>query len=45
LLAERLTFDLTHDLGYRYPGAEERDGAERKLARCACARLPSAICR
>ena len=31
-LAETLTFDLTHDLGYRYPGAED-DGADRDLAR------------
>jgi error-prone DNA polymerase len=30
-LAERLTFDLTEDLGYRYPGAEDPD-ADRKLA-------------
>ncbi|HEY1451431.1 MAG TPA: PHP domain-containing protein, partial [Solirubrobacteraceae bacterium] len=30
-LAERLTFDLTHDLGYRYPGAEDGE-ADRKLA-------------
>ena len=30
-LAETLTFDLTHDLGYRYPGAED-DGAARALA-------------
>ncbi len=30
-LAETLTFDLTHDLGYRYPGAED-DGADRDLA-------------
>ncbi|HEX5853256.1 MAG TPA: PHP domain-containing protein, partial [Solirubrobacteraceae bacterium] len=29
LLAERLYFDLTKDLGYRYPGAEER-GATRR---------------
>jgi error-prone DNA polymerase len=31
LLAERLTFDLTEDLGYRYPGSEDPD-ADRKLA-------------
>ena len=30
-LAERLTFDLTEDLGYRYPGSEDPD-ADRKLA-------------
>jgi error-prone DNA polymerase len=30
-LAERLSFDLTRDLGYRYPGAEDRD-ASRQLA-------------
>ena len=30
-LAERLTFDLTSDLGYRYPGAEDAS-ASRKLA-------------
>src|SRR4051794_36491439 len=30
-LAESLTFDLTHDLGYRYPGAEDA-GAIRALA-------------
>ncbi|HEV2874854.1 MAG TPA: PHP domain-containing protein, partial [Thermoleophilaceae bacterium] len=31
ILAERLTFDLTEDLGYRYPGSEDPD-ADRKLA-------------
>jgi error-prone DNA polymerase len=31
LLAERLTFDLDTDLGYRYPGAEDV-GAGRRLA-------------
>src|SRR4051812_45861812 len=31
-LAETLTFDLTHDLGYRYPGAED-EGADAELAR------------
>ena len=31
LLAERLTFDLTEDLGYRYPGSEDPD-ADRNLA-------------
>jgi error-prone DNA polymerase len=30
-LAERLTFDLTEDLGYRYPGSEDPN-ADRKLA-------------
>ncbi|HEV2974198.1 MAG TPA: DNA polymerase III subunit alpha [Solirubrobacteraceae bacterium] len=38
LLAEQLTFDLTHDLGYRYPGAEDT-GAERKLAELCGARV------
>src|ERR1700733_793704 len=38
ILAERLTFDLTHDLGYRYPGAEDA-GAERKLAELCGERL------
>ncbi len=37
-LAERLTFDLTHDLGYRYPGAED-EGSERELAELCEARL------
>jgi error-prone DNA polymerase len=31
LLAERLRFDLTEDLGYRYPGSEDPD-ADRNLA-------------
>ena len=31
-LADRLRFDLTQDLGYRYPGSEDQD-ADRKLAR------------
>ena len=31
LLAERLSFDLTEDLGYRYPGSEDPD-ADRQLA-------------
>ena len=31
VLAERLRFDLTADLGYRYPGAEDPQ-ASRKLA-------------
>jgi error-prone DNA polymerase len=30
-IAERLRFDLTRDLGYRYPGSEDPD-ADRKLA-------------
>ncbi len=30
-LAERLEFDLTRDLGYRYPGSQD-PGADRKLA-------------
>ena len=30
-LAERLRFDLTQDLGYRYPGSED-EAADRKLA-------------
>jgi error-prone DNA polymerase len=38
LLAERLTFDLGMDLGYRYPGAEDAS-AERKLAELCAARL------
>ena len=38
LLAERLTFDLTRDLGYRYPGAEEQ-GTGRRLAELCAARL------
>src|SRR5205085_2201698 len=37
-LAERLTFDLGRDLGYRYPGAEDA-GAERRLAELCSARL------
>jgi error-prone DNA polymerase len=37
-LAERLTFNLDRDLGYRYPGAED-SGAERKLAELCAARL------
>ncbi len=31
ILAERLTFNLTEDLGYRYPGSEDPD-ADRRLA-------------
>jgi error-prone DNA polymerase len=38
LLAEQLTFDLTKDLGYRYPGAEDA-GNERRLAELCGARL------
>ena len=37
-LAERLTFDLTRDLGYRYPGADD-EGAGRRLAELCAARL------
>ena len=37
-LAERLRFDLTEDLGYRYPGSEEPD-ADRRLAEICTARL------
>jgi error-prone DNA polymerase len=37
-LAERLTFDLSKDLGYRYPGAEEQE-APRRLAELCRARL------
>jgi len=37
-LAETLTFDLTQDLGYRYPGSEDPD-ADRKLAELCAARL------
>jgi error-prone DNA polymerase len=36
-LAATLTFDLTADLGYRYPGAED-DGADQELA-AVCAAL------
>ncbi len=38
VLAGRLRFDLTHDLGYRYPGAEDAQ-AMRKLAELCQARL------
>ena len=38
LLAERLRFDLTRDLGYRYPGSED-PGADRALAEICRARL------
>ncbi|MDP9227526.1 MAG: DNA polymerase III subunit alpha [Actinomycetota bacterium] len=37
-LAERLRFDLTRDLGYSYPGAED-PGADRHLAELCRARL------
>jgi error-prone DNA polymerase len=37
-VAERLEFDLTRDLGYRYPGAEDPH-ADRKLAELCAARL------
>src|SRR5207244_498656 len=37
-LAERLEFDLTRDLGYRYPGSEDSE-ADRKLAELCQARL------
>jgi error-prone DNA polymerase len=37
-LAERLTFDLGRDLGYRYPGSED-SGAESRLAELCAARL------
>jgi len=37
-LAETLTFDLTEDLGYRYPGAED-GGADRRLAEVCHARF------
>jgi error-prone DNA polymerase len=40
LLAERLTFDLDVDLGYRYPGAEDQS-AERRLAELCSGRLES----
>jgi error-prone DNA polymerase len=37
-LAERLRFDLTEELGYRYPGSED-PGADRDLAEACRARL------
>jgi error-prone DNA polymerase len=37
-LSEQLTFDLTKDLGYRYPGAED-EGSSRRLAELCGARL------
>jgi len=39
-LAERLHFDLTEELGYRYPGSED-PGADRELAEACGARLAS----
>ncbi len=33
-LAEQLTFDLTKDLGYRYPGAEDERARERLAELC-----------
>jgi error-prone DNA polymerase len=38
VLAERLTFDLRKDLGYRYPGAED-EGSTRRLAELCRVRL------
>jgi error-prone DNA polymerase len=38
LLAEQLTFDLTSDLGYTYPGSEDED-ADRKLSELCWAKL------
>jgi error-prone DNA polymerase len=37
-LAERLEFDLTRDLGYRYPGCDD-PGADRRLAELCRSRL------
>jgi error-prone DNA polymerase len=37
-LAERLEFDITRDLGYRYPGSED-GSADRKLAEICAQRL------
>ena len=37
-LAERLRFDLTREIGYSYPGAEDR-GADRRLAELCGVRL------
>jgi error-prone DNA polymerase len=34
-LAERLTFDLTADLGYRYPGSEDEEAGRRLAELCA----------
>ena len=41
-LAERLRFDLSSDLGYRYPGAEDEE-AMRKLTELCQARLRRAL--
>src|SRR3954451_3209361 len=38
LLAERIEFDLGHDLGYRYPGSDDPE-ADRKLAELCAALL------
>ena len=38
-LAEQLDFDLTGDLGYRYPGVEDANGAAAALASCCGALL------
>jgi error-prone DNA polymerase len=38
-LAERLDFDLTEGLAYRYPGSEDHRGADRELAEVCRARL------
>ncbi len=38
-LAETLRFDLTGDLGYRYPGSEDPDAATRELAEVCRARF------
>ena len=40
-LAQRLTFDLTSDLGYRYPGAEDAT-AQGRLAELCGGGCPSA---
>ena len=37
-LADRLRFDLTHDLGYRYPGCDDAE-ADRRLAELCWARF------
>src|SRR4051794_31601909 len=34
-LADRLTFDLTHDLGYRYPGSEDPEALRTLAGICA----------
>src|SRR3954465_7514940 len=34
-LAERLTFDLTHDLGYRYPGSDDPEASRTLAGICA----------